>query len=144
MTSFAFVVLLFTVSVMHPVLAAEQFDAIAEIARRSGLPEQEVAHRLLDCSANQQSMYFCAWRDLVVAEDKLKQRVSPVSQQSKDCADKTSAQLAAWFKKRDAICQRDAARAVGGGSDEPRQRVACEASMTDDYAQHFDEIAGCQ
>ena len=35
-------------------------EVLAELSRRSGMPEAELRMLIADCSANQQSMYFCA------------------------------------------------------------------------------------
>ena len=122
--------------------ALDQGKAAAEIAKRSGLPDTTVLQLLQDCPANQQSMTFCAWRDEIVAESKLKQRADLANARSRSCAVRTSAQVDDWLRQRDIVCDRDAAHEAGG-SDEFRARSTCRASMTRDYVSHFSAPSHC-
>ena len=47
---------------------------VAQLTQRSGLPEATLQGLLSHCHVSQQTMYFCAWRDLLSADAKLDER----------------------------------------------------------------------
>jgi hypothetical protein len=54
---------------------AATVDPADVISRQSGLPVGEMRNMLKDCDANQMSLIFCAWRDRVVAEQRLQDAI---------------------------------------------------------------------
>ncbi|MGN8138760.1 hypothetical protein ACTJLC_29105 [Paraburkholderia sp. 22099] len=60
-------------------------DPADVISRQSGLPASEVQGMLANCDANQTSLNFCAWRDKVIAEQKLQDVVDEKSAKSPSC-----------------------------------------------------------
>ena len=118
-----------------------EFSAASEIAKLSGLPPDEVSRQLADCSANQQSMNFCAWRDQVEADHALDQHIKLSARTSTVCADAVRHQVGAWRRKRDAACAQDSA--AQGGSEAKADFSECQASMTSDYARHYKMPAAC-
>lgn len=113
-------------------IAAGQNPA-AELSKRSGLPPDEVAKLLADCNANQQSMYFCTWRDQIAAEQQL-QRV--VDKKPPACKVLLERKLGAWKRKRDRGCQRYAEQQWGGGSFERTGELICDTDETKDMTKY--------
>lgn len=106
-------------------------DPIDEIAQRSGLPASEVSAALSDCDANQTNMNFCAWRDQLVAEQKLDDAVNAKAGSSTSCKTALQRKITAWKKRRDASCLKSASRQWGGGSMLPTAVAMCKAAETE-------------
>lgn len=101
-----------------------------EIAKRSGLPLDEVSALLSDCDASQTSMNFCAWRDLIVAEQELQRVVAEKHAASPACKYVSEADIARWKKTRDRACQKSAQKEWGSGSMEPTAHAVCATAET--------------
>ncbi|WP_415113258.1 lysozyme inhibitor LprI family protein [Paraburkholderia sp.] len=112
-------------------MLASASDPIDEIANRSGLPASEVSAILSNCEANQTSMNFCAWRDQLVAEQKLEHVVEATAGSSTACKTALQKKIAAWKKRRDANCSKSASREWGNGSMLPTAVAMCKTAATD-------------
>jgi uncharacterized protein YecT (DUF1311 family) len=102
-------------------------DPADVISKQSGLPASEVQGMLADCDANQMNLNFCAWRDRVVAEQKLQDAVD----EKAACKPGLEKKVATWKKRRDASCKKSAEAENGGGSIVPMVIAACQAAATD-------------
>ena len=118
-------------------------EAALQVARRSGLSQDELRIMFADCSANQQTITFCAWRDQVAAEIDLQKTLSRVKAQSPVCGNRLARKASLWKRRRDSLCNDDAAKEFGGGSNEAAARSQCAASMTLDYAQQIRKHPSC-
>ncbi|MFM0472301.1 lysozyme inhibitor LprI family protein [Paraburkholderia strydomiana] len=106
-------------------------DPADVISKQSGLPSSEVQGMLANCDANQTSMNFCAWRDRVVAEQRLQDAVAEKEKKFPGCKASLERKIAAWKKRRDASCKKSAEAENGGGSIVPMEIAACQAAETD-------------
>jgi uncharacterized protein YecT (DUF1311 family) len=105
-----------------------------ELSGRSKMPLNEVNAMLNDCDASQQSMYFCAWRDQIVAERRLQQAIdSQVKEHPRQKA-VIEEKIAKWKMRRDVGCNKTAHQNWGGGSMEPTARLTCQADETQSQA----------
>jgi uncharacterized protein YecT (DUF1311 family) len=111
---------------------AADFDVVNELAKRSGLPVTRLDSLLANCDANQTSMYFCAWRDLIAADHNLETASDQRASSSPACKKAVDRRLHGWTKKRDAICAKTAEEEYGGGSLEQTAQTQCAVSTTQD------------
>jgi hypothetical protein len=102
---------------------------IQELARRSGLSEPELMPLLARCEATQQSLYFCAWRELIAAELKVGRLLDSGERHGPACATVQS-DLTRWNQRRDHACETAARREWGEGSMSPTAQLLCEADAT--------------
>nr|WP_272945802.1 lysozyme inhibitor LprI family protein [Paraburkholderia sprentiae] len=100
------------------------------IARHSGLPASEVDAALSHCDANQMNMNLCAWREQLVAEQKLEQVVESTTGSSGTCKASLEKRLTAWKRHRDASCEKSASQEWGGGSMLPTAVAMCKTVET--------------
>ena len=98
---------------------------------------------LANCDANQMSLNFCAWRDRVVAEQKLQEVVNDKSAKFPNCKVRLEKKIAAWKKRRDASCKKSAEAKNGGGSIVPMEITACQAAETDRMTKVIASIRRC-
>ena len=118
-------------------------DPADVISRQSGLPASDVQGMLANCDASQMSLNFCAWRDRVVAEQKLQAVLDDKTANSPDCKARLEKKITAWKKRRDASCKKSAEAENGGGSIVPMEIAACEATETDRMAKVVASIHRC-
>ncbi|SOE99564.1 Protein of unknown function [Burkholderia sp. OK233] len=118
-------------------------DPADVISQQSGLPASEVQGMLANCDANQMSLNFCAWRDKVVAEQKLQDVVEDKSAKFPNCKARLEKKITAWKKRRDASCKKSAEAENGGGSIVPMKTAACQAAETDRMAKVIASIDRC-
>ncbi|UVH57000.1 lysozyme inhibitor LprI family protein [Variovorax paradoxus] len=95
------------------------------MAQRSGIPEDELRGLLSRCEASQSAMNICAYRDVVVADLKLKHALASKVQQLPACKERLEARIARWEVVRDQGCKRNAAKDYGGGSLEQTAESMC-------------------
>lgn len=119
-------------------------DPADVIAKQSGLPSNEVQSMLANCNASQTSMNFCAWRDRVVAEQKLLDAVAEKGRQAPGCKAGLDRKIAAWKKRRNARCKKSAAAENGGGSIVPMEIAACQAAEVDRMTKAVRATKKCQ
>lgn len=110
--------------------AATDPSVLSELAQRSTLAPTDLSALLDDCDATQQAMYFCAWRDLILAERSLQRAKDRRIASCPSCKSALDARLARWLRARDASCARFAKLDFGGGSMEPTDRVLCATAQT--------------
>jgi len=110
---------------------ADASDPASIISTQSGLPASEVQGMLANCDATQTSMNFCAWRDRVVAEQKLEDAVAEKGRKSPGCKVGLQRKIAVWKKRRDTACRKSAEAENDGGSIVPMEIAACQAAETD-------------
>ncbi|CAE6763641.1 lysozyme inhibitor LprI family protein [Paraburkholderia haematera] len=122
---------------------ADTPDPADVISQQSGLPASEVQGMLANCDANQTSLNFCAWRDRVVAEQKLQDVVDEKVANSPGCKARLEDKIVAWKKRRDASCKKSAEAENGGGSVVPMEIAACQAAETDRMAKVIGSIRRC-
>jgi uncharacterized protein YecT (DUF1311 family) len=118
-------------------------DPADVISRQSGLPASEVQGMLANCDANQTSLNFCAWRDRVVAEQKLQDVVEEKAAKFPGCKARLENKITSWKKRRDASCKNSAEAENGGGSIVPMEIAACEAAETDRMTKVIASIHRC-
>nr|WP_279613291.1 lysozyme inhibitor LprI family protein [Paraburkholderia tuberum] len=95
------------------------------------------------CDANQMSMNLCAWRDQIVAEQKLEQVVKGKAAVSASCKAAIEKRLTAWKTRRDANCKKSASREWGGGSMLPTAVAMCKTAETERMSKAI-EASGCR
>lgn len=126
-----------------PAVAPTAQEVLSALSERSKLPQEELRRLTADCAANQQSMYFCAYRDLVSAELALWRIVADKQRRFPACQAATEARVARWTLKRDSSCAQSAAREWGGGSMEPTARNTCLAYSTGRMARQMQRMNAC-
>jgi len=123
--------LILALTLVSTSVLASSPDPADELAQRSGLPASEVSAALSDCDANQTNMNLCAWRDQIVAEQKLADVVNAMAGSSTACKTTLQNKITAWEKHRDANCLKSASREWGGGSMLPTAVAMCKTTETE-------------
>lgn len=113
------------------------------LSERSGLSESELTPYLANCDANQQSMYFCAYRDLVAQELMLTQLVGRKRAALPGCAEAIDSKVTAMKRSSDVACAQAAQREWGGGSMESTARLICSTEATRRFAQQLSRFSRC-
>jgi hypothetical protein len=127
------------------VLAADtEFSAaLAELSQQSGLPEAELHQLLSHCEANQQNIYFCAWRDQITAQKKFQKTLANKQAQRPDCTAALAAKAVVWERLRDKSCARAATKQWGEGSMKLTAQAVCISASTAQAAQRLERARGC-
>jgi hypothetical protein len=118
-------------------------EILSALSERSKLPEEELRQLTADCAANQQSMYFCAYRDLVSAELALQRIVMEKVRQFPLCQPAIEARVEHWKLKRDGACVQNAAREWSDGSMEPTARNICLTHSTGRMVGQMQRMRAC-
>jgi uncharacterized protein YecT (DUF1311 family) len=105
-------------------------EVLAELSRRSALSSEMLRPMLSHCDADQQSMYFCAYRDSVAADLTLQRVVAEKVRRAPGCKAPLEIEIAGWERSREKGCAKSAAEDYAGGSMEPTARAACAAMTT--------------
>lgn len=87
-----------------------------ELSRLSKLSEPEIRKLLADCSANQTSLYFCTWRDKLVADHILSHTVETRILKEPHCENALRSKVSHWQKARTRTCESQARNEWGEGS----------------------------
>ena len=124
--------------------AEERAAVLGEISQRSGLSAMEVSNLLADCHANQQSTYFCAWRDQIAADRKFGRALADKLQKMPQCKTSLEAETASWKKIRDLSCEKSATQEWGAGSMKPTAQVICVTTETVRMTQQLGSMNGCE
>lgn len=119
-------------------------DAVMKLSRLSGIPEQDLAHVLADCNANQQSLYFCAWRDQLAEDIKLRQLLERKILATPHCKRSFEAQINAWERSRNRSCDESAKKQWGEGSMRPTASTLCKAKATERMNRHMERARSCK
>jgi uncharacterized protein YecT (DUF1311 family) len=122
------------------VAEAADIDIVGELAQRSGMPPAQLEPLLANCDANQTSMYFCSWRDLIVADHELDAAREKRSAVSPACKKSVDRRLEEWPDNRDRQCKNAAAREYQGGSLEQTARLQCSISSTRDMTKKINAV----
>ena len=117
--------------------------AVDELARLSSLSKDELSVLLADCTANQQSMYFCAWRDQIAGELAAKQVLANKKQELPACGSTLDKKLASWMQSRDHVCAKSATKEWGEGSMRPTAQAICSAKETATITKRLARIRSC-
>jgi uncharacterized protein YecT (DUF1311 family) len=118
-------------------------EALAELASASHIPKNELEELVADCSASQQSMNFCSWRDLIKAKQKLQKVLAEKGRQLPTCEQALNNKVAAWEKSRDAKCAESASGEWGDGSVRPTAQAVCATQQTERMAARISSINTC-
>jgi len=116
---------------------------LAELSQKSGLPEADLNDLLADCHANQQSMYFCAWRDQIAADKKLRRALTEKKQKIPACKNFLESKIAAWIRFRDQSCDKSTRKEWGEGSMRPTARAICVTKETARMTKRLERIHTC-
>lgn len=117
---------------------------LSELSRRSALPEDELSRLLADCDANQQAMYFCAWRDQVAKERKFNRALEEKKYALVACKAELEARATSWKKSRDRSCAQSAKNEFDGGSMNPTAQAICMAAETARMTHRLERISACK
>lgn len=120
-----------------------QQQVLTELSQRSGLPIDNLQDLLADCDADQQSMYFCAYSDQVVADLKLQHILSLKQQQLPHCQTELLDQVENWENKRDSSCAQSAAKEWGDGSMKPTAKLVCSTAETNHFEKQLENMTSC-
>jgi Lysozyme inhibitor LprI len=111
---------------------------------KRGLDEAGAAEMLADCNADQQSMYFCAWRDKIVAERSLDRVAAEKKAAMPTCAAAVDEWIRLESARRDKACVKQASTNFGGGSLEPTARMTCAKDATNGLRNKLAGIDDCR
>jgi uncharacterized protein YecT (DUF1311 family) len=120
-----------------------QEEVLKELSKRSGLPESDLQAILSDCQADQQSMYFCAYRDLVAADIELKHAVIEKEKAFPSCKSSIDAKIAKWERARDLGCEKSANKQYGEGSLKPTAEAMCSTFETEKMTKRIQNMQRC-
>ena len=121
----------------------EQTAVLVELSRKSGLAAGDLSKILSDCDVNQQSMYFCAWRDQIGAGLALDRVLADQLQKFPACKDFMESRVANWARSSDASCVKSASRAFGNGSMKPTAQAMCMTAETLKMTKRMERLNGC-
>jgi uncharacterized protein YecT (DUF1311 family) len=128
---------------LQPEAAPTSQEVLSALSERSKLPEEDLRRLTADCAAGQQSMYFCAYRDVVSAELKLQRVVAEKKHRLPACQAAIETRVERWKAARDPACAKSAAREWGGGSMEPTARNICLSDSTGRMVQQMQRMSAC-
>src|SRR5579864_7010522 len=117
---------------------------IAELASRSSLSEPTLRVLLANCNANQQSENICAWRDQIAAQRAFRGAVTRKEQELSPCKADIEHRAAAWERRRDSSCARQAQKQYGRGSLRPTAQAICLTEQTKQLTARMQSIGACQ
>jgi uncharacterized protein YecT (DUF1311 family) len=117
---------------------------LGELSQRSGLPEAELNSLLADCNANQQSIYFCAWRDQIAADKAFGRALSDKQQKNLQCKTSMETKVANWKKSRDLSCEKSATQEWGEGSMKPTAQAICVTVETVRMTKRLEHMKECE
>ncbi|MBK7662175.1 MAG: DUF1311 domain-containing protein [Sterolibacteriaceae bacterium] len=108
------------------------------------MPESELKDFLADCNANQQSMYFCAWRDQIVAQRVFERLLADKMQSMPACKSALESRAADWARSRDRSCARSALKQWGDGSMRRTAQIICVTGETARMTKRIQRMRGCR
>jgi hypothetical protein len=113
------------------------------MSRRSTVPEPELQQRLTHCDADQQSAYFCAFRDFIAADLQLDRAAAEQARRHPECRQSIAHRLLTLRHERDSTCAKSARKDYGGGSMEQTATASCAARSTASLIEQFRAMNGC-
>lgn len=105
-------------------------EVLAEMSRRSAVPEAELKQRLTSCDADQQSIYFCALRDFIAVDLELDRIAAEQTRRHPECKGPIEHHLHDLKQERDSACAKSAEEEYGAGSMAQTAIAMCAASST--------------
>jgi lysozyme len=126
------------------VAAQQERAALEKLSRLSGLPETELLAIVADCHADQQHMYFCAWRDQIAADLIFKEAVIEKMKQLPNCKDWIENKSAEWAISRDNECAKSARNEWGKGSMRATAQAICMAMETKQMQARLKRMNKCK
>jgi uncharacterized protein YecT (DUF1311 family) len=124
--------------------AQERAAIMGELSQRSGLSDAELSSLLANCNANQQSMYFCAWRDQIAASRNFARVLADKLQKMPQCKKTMETKVASWMKSRDQSCEKSATQEWGEGSMKPTAQTICVTAETVRMTTRLEHLNGCE
>ena len=118
-------------------------EVLAELSRRSAVPEEELKARLSRCESNQQNLYFCAFRDFVTVDLQLERTAAEQLRRHPECKELIDRQLRDLRRQRDRGCEQSASEEYGEGSLTQTAMAICAASTTKPMIEQLEAISGC-
>lgn len=119
-------------------------DVLDELARRSGLPKNELQDYLANCDNSQTSMNLCAYRDFVSEDMSMKATLDETLQAlPTSCQPALKKKQSSWERKRKRFCEADADKQAKGGSMRPMALALCLSSFTHARTTEIKKISDC-
>ncbi len=126
--------------------ASEQQDAFNTVQKISGISVRDLKGLLADCenTENQQSMYFCTWRDYEIERKKLHDLVVQKQKQFPKCALVLQNKVNNWEKPLYIKCKKKSIEDFGGGSFQSTAQMVCMRYSAADYQKIIEKLQSCQ
>jgi len=118
-------------------------EVLAEMSRRSAVPEAELKQRLTSCEAEQQNMYFCAFRDFIAVDIQLDRIAAEQTRRHPECKEPIEHQLRDLREQRDRACAKSAAEEYGAGSMARTAIAVCASSSTKPLIDQVTAMGDC-
>lgn len=118
-------------------------EVLNEMARRSGLSETELGKLVANCDLNQQTLYFCAFRDFVTRDLQLERARAEKERQLPLCKTEIGKKLTDLARTRDENCRASAEDEAGEGSMNLQIRARCASSTTERLIQRVEGVTDC-
>jgi hypothetical protein len=131
-----------------PAYATPRFEprpeqVLQSLSERSGRAPQELQQFLADCDADQQAMYFCAYRDVVAADLRLQHAAAARDARFPRCAADLSKLLREREAKRNRGCEASNARSRADRSLAPTPVLLCVRHDIDTTAKRVESLPPC-
>jgi hypothetical protein len=110
--------------------AASPNEVLAEMSRRSDVPETELKQWLTKCDADQQAMYFCAFLDFVAVDLQLDRMAAEQARRHPECTEPIHQRLGDLKEQRNRACAKSAEEDYGAGSMAKTATAICASSTT--------------
>ena len=136
-------VIVFLLLFINVVKADEQLDALNELHKHTQISYQELKQYMSNCDASQQSMYFCAWKDYIIARNRLHTLIDKKKILLNGCAGELQSKVDDWEKPLYRYCRKLSIQAWGEGSMQPTDQMVCMSSATEAYNKKIDAINDC-
>ncbi len=122
----------------------QEFAAvISELSQRSGLQDAELSGLLANCNANQQSMYFCAWRDQISADRAFSRTLVNKLKKMPQCKAPIEHKIASWKQSRDQSCDNSTTKEWGEGSMKATAQAICVTAETKQMIKRLEHMKRC-
>jgi lysozyme inhibitor LprI len=105
-------------------------EVLAEMSSRSAVTEAELSQWLMKCDADQQAMYFCAFRDFITIDIQLNRTAAEQIRRHPECRNEIERELRDLKQQRDSACAKSAEEDYGTGSMAQTARTICASSST--------------
>jgi len=119
-------------------------DVMAELVRRTEMPEEELQSRLRNCQLDRQSTYLCAYREAVAADLSLQFAVAAKVRETPTCEASLTRAVAKFKQARMQLCKESASDLLEGTSIEPIAQARCIAGNTNAMVEQVRSGARCE